>query len=236
MNARAPFPALDLSEATEVFPLDALYLSDINPRQEADEDGIAALAQSLIACGLIQNLSGLRDAEGKIAIVAGGRRLRALQIAVAERPDLAQVPVKIAPDEQTAVAWAAAENVARRDMEPAQEISAYDRMHKTGSTLSQIAAAFGVSEQRVRQRLKLANLPTSVLAALAGKKLSLAQAAAFTVGEDPALIEEVLDFAIRQSWSATPENIKARLHPKAGPPRTAARSMSPPRPTRRRAA
>ncbi|WP_282154249.1 ParB/RepB/Spo0J family partition protein [Ruegeria atlantica] len=82
-------------ETIETVALSDLYLSDLNPRQEVGEDGIALLADSLVMCGLIQNLSGLRDTDGKVAIVAGGRRLRALNIAVTERADLAQVPVKV---------------------------------------------------------------------------------------------------------------------------------------------
>ena len=62
----------------QYFPLDRLYLSDMNPRQDADADRIDLLADSIIACGLIQNLAGLADADGRVAVVAGGRRLRAL--------------------------------------------------------------------------------------------------------------------------------------------------------------
>ena len=76
-------PKADTAAAAviEYVPLADLYLSDLNPRQEADPEGIALLAQSILTCGLVQNLAGLRDDAGRIGIVAGGRRLRALAIA-----------------------------------------------------------------------------------------------------------------------------------------------------------
>ena len=61
-------------EIIETVALSDLYLSEINPRQEVADEGIALLAESLVTCGLIQNLSGLRDKDGKVGIVAGGRR------------------------------------------------------------------------------------------------------------------------------------------------------------------
>ena len=66
----------------QYFPLAQLYVSDLNPRQDADPEGIDLLADSLAMIGLIQNLSGILDAEGRVGIVAGGRRLRAIARAV----------------------------------------------------------------------------------------------------------------------------------------------------------
>ena len=93
----------------QYFSLAQLYVSDLNPRQDADPEGIDLLADSLAMIGLIQNLSGILDGEGRVGIVAGGRRLRAIARAVerdatvTERhPELASIPVRIAPDEATA--------------------------------------------------------------------------------------------------------------------------------------
>lgn len=119
----------------QYFPLSALYLSDINPRQDVDADRIDQLADSIVAVGLLQNLAGLADEAGHVGIVAGGRRLRALIRAFEKhadlldrRPELAEIPVRLAPDEATARAWASVENAAREDLHPADEIRAYGRM------------------------------------------------------------------------------------------------------------
>ncbi len=93
----------------QTVPLAELYLSELNPRRDADPEGIALLADSIRVLGLIQNLSGVRDAEGRVGIVAGGRRFRALQLLAETHPHLAEeraeivaVPVRIPPDEATA--------------------------------------------------------------------------------------------------------------------------------------
>lgn len=111
--------------AIQYVPLADLYLSDLNPRQDADPEGIDLLADSIVMIGLIQNFSGLMDAEGRVGIVAGGRRLRAIARAIerdpavtARHPELAAIPVRLAPDAAIACAWASVENAAREDLTP----------------------------------------------------------------------------------------------------------------------
>lgn len=176
----------------EIVPLADLYLSPLNPRQDASADGVALLADSLVTCGLIQSLAGLRDAEGKVGVVAGGRRLRALALAAERRPDLAMVPVRLAPDEDTARAWATTENVAREPLSPADEIRAYGQMRAAGATVAVIAQTFGVKEAQVYGRLRLADLPEDVLSALRTGEISFATAKLFTLSNDRDRILAVL--------------------------------------------
>jgi ParB family chromosome partitioning protein len=56
----------------EQVPFADLYVSNLNPRTVFDPQGIEALATNIRQLGLIQNLAGLRDGEGRIGIVAGG--------------------------------------------------------------------------------------------------------------------------------------------------------------------
>ena len=94
------------------FPLSKLTLSGMNPRQNVPAAEVEELAESIWTAGLIQNLAGIENGKGGVEIVAGGRRLRALQLLAErhpelaqERPELANPPVRIAPDESTAQAW-----------------------------------------------------------------------------------------------------------------------------------
>jgi len=128
----------------EYLALADLTLSDLNPRKDVSEEGIALLADSLVTCGLIQNLAGIMDAKGNVAIVAGGRRLRALAIAVKTRPDLGVVPVQIAANAAIALQWANAENTARVDLDPVDEIRAYGKMMAQDRDVGKISQAFGV--------------------------------------------------------------------------------------------
>ena len=193
MNMMTTAAAVAAIEAIEYFPLADLYLSPLNPRQSHSDDEILELAGSLIACGLLQNLSGLRDAEGRIGVIAGGRRFMALGLAAQTRPDLAMVPVRLAPDAVTAAEWALVENTARKDLHPADEIRAYGRMEATGASITAIASAFAVTEAHVRRRLKLAALPAAVLNALKAGQITLGHAAIFTTCNDEDLVLEVLE-------------------------------------------
>ena len=190
----APAPAV------EAIPLADLYLSDMNPRQEADPEGIALLADSIALIGLIQPIAGLRDEAGKVGVVAGGRRWRAIRLAIErdpalaeQRSDLGLVPVRLAPDEATARAWAAVENTAREDLHPADEIRAYGRMREGGADVPTIARTFGATEAHVYRRLALAALPAPVLDALKAGEITLGAAKAFTVADEESLALSVLD-------------------------------------------
>lgn len=204
----------------QYFPLDALYLSDMNPRQDVDADRIDQLADSIVAVGLLQNLAGLADEAGKVGIVAGGRRLRALIRATEKhadlldrRPELAEIPVRLAPDAATARAWASVENAAREDLHPADEIRAYGRMADTGSDVPTIARVFAVTESHVYRRLALAALPAPILDALKAGEITLEAAKCFTVAQDEALALDILDRLRGQDVSA--HRLKQLLQPEA---------------------
>lgn len=190
-----PFEARVVEAPTvEGIPLHDLYLSDMNPRQEVDLEGIALLADSIAMIGLIQPIAGFRDGQGKVGVVAGGRRWRAIKLAIerdpeliAHRPELAFIPTRLAPDAATAHAWAAVENTAREDLHPADEIRAFGRMRESGADVPTIARTFGITEAHVYRRLALAALPAPVLDALKAGEINLGAAKAFTVADDEAL-------------------------------------------------
>lgn len=205
--------------ATEArFPLANLSLSPMNPRQDVPEADVIELAESIWAAGLIQSIAGLAGKKDTAEIVAGGRRLRALQYLAEQhsdlaktRPELANPMVMLAPDAETAEAWANMENVARRDLHPAEEIRAYGKMEAKGGTVGAIARAFAVNEKHVYRRLALAHLPDPVLDALAANEISLSNATAFTVSNDMKTTLEVLEQARCGDYSD--HQIKKALKP-----------------------
>jgi|TARA_R110002126_G_C10490653_1_gene504150 ParB family chromosome partitioning protein len=205
--------------ATEArFPLAKLSLSPMNPRQDVREADVIELAESLYSAGMIQSIAGLAGKKDTAEIVAGGRRLRALKYLDAKHsdlakthPELANPMVMLAPDAETAEAWANMENVARRDLHPAEEIRAYGKMEAKGGTVGAIARAFAVNEKHVYRRLALAHLPDPVLDALAANEISLSNAAAFTVSTDVKVTLEVLERARGCNYSD--HQIKQALKP-----------------------
>lgn len=181
--------------------LSRLTLSPLNPRSATGD--IDALAASLRTVGLLQNLAGIEDPDGRIAIVAGGRRLRAFrQIAEedGQNPDTVLVPVRLARSLAEAEAWAGTENLVRTALHPAEEIRAFATMAEGGAPETAIARAFAVTARHVRGRMKLAGLPAPILDALAADEITLDAAAANTLGS-PERALEVFE-ALQGSWGA----------------------------------
>lgn len=186
------------------------YLSELNPRKIVSDTAIEALAENIRQCGLIHPLAGMIDATGKTAIVAGGRRHRALGL-LQDDPRFHTVPVHIAPDTATAQAWASAENANREALHPADEIRDYGDMAARGLPVPSIAVAYGVTEKHVYRRLKLASLPAPVIEALRQNEISLSNAAAFTISDDEKRSLEVLAQVRGESYSD--QQIKRLLKP-----------------------
>jgi len=199
MTDQRPFQAATATAAvsdSEIvqLPLEALVLSELNPRQEVEPEGIAALAASIETVGLMQNLAGFRDAEGRIGIVAGGRRLRALQLLADRGRGPAEVAVRLTGDRDMALLWASAENTAREALHPADEIRAYYRMLSEGqASIAQVASAFAVTEAQVRRRVRLGALPEPVLVALKSGQITLGHAQALTISQDETCILATLE-------------------------------------------
>lgn len=86
-------------------------------------------------------------------------------------------------------------------------------MAARGVPVPSIAVAFGVTEQHVYRRLKLASLPGPVLDALKTGEITLSGAAAFTVSEDEANTLAVLEKVRGAGYSD--HQIKQMLKPDA---------------------
>lgn len=204
-------------------PLSRLILSPLNARQTVDEAEIAAMAESISFIGLLQNLIGLaQQDDGPVEIVAGGKRLRALQLLQAQgfmprtdtNLDFNAIPVRLTFDTSDALEMAGAENAARTQPHPADEVRAYRAMRERGSPLRHIALALGQTEAHVKRRLALAGLPDPVLDALRADQITLDQAAAFTLAqsESDALAElAALQAPGAQAWHFYPRDIRNRL-------------------------
>lgn len=199
-SAEAPAARPDASPApapgVEMVPLSRLDVSPFNPRRGSeDEEALARLAHNIRAVGLIHDLAGLRGEDGRVGVVAGGRRLRALRLLHEAEPGAYEtVPVRLAPDEETARAWAVSENAAREPLHPADEVRQFGALRDRGLGVPQIATAFAATEGHVRRRLALAGLPEVVLDALRAGEINLDHAAAFTVAQDEGRVREALAY------------------------------------------
>ncbi|WP_308592140.1 ParB/RepB/Spo0J family partition protein [uncultured Megasphaera sp.] len=143
------------------------------PRQTFDEEGMAALAESIRQHGLVQPLVVQKAGPGRYELIAGERRLRA-----AKRCGLKTVPVLVrsyAPDEAAEIALI--ENLQREDLDAIEEGTAYARLIEDfGLTQAEAAAKVGKSRSHVANMIRLLQLPDDIKGWIAEGRLSMGQA------------------------------------------------------------
>ena len=197
-------------------PLNRLVVSPLNVRTDArDIDATAALEASIAAHGLILPLVVHPLPADQFGVVAGQRRLRALErLAAAGRiAETYDVPVVLRDlPESELLELSAAENLLRRDLRDYEIFVAVKRAHEAGDDVAKLATALGQEAAWVRRALRLAGLHPTVFAAFAGDRLSLDQARAFAATEDTDLqlaVFERLDGL--PDWDRSAAKIRAAL-------------------------
>ncbi|MFN3675560.1 MAG: ParB/RepB/Spo0J family partition protein [Sphingomonas pseudosanguinis] len=179
-------------------PLDKLVISPLNVRQTDDDHDTSDLEASIQAHGLLSHLivHKIPKPRGNYGVLAGGRRLRALQ-RLRDRSAIAAdylVDVEIRdPDEATATEISVIENTARVALPPAEEFAAFAKLAADGADIAAIAKRFGTTELHVKQRMRLGQLHPDILAALAAGHITLDVAKAYASTSDLALQKRVFD-------------------------------------------
>ena len=149
-------------------PFNKLVLSEDHQARSggsAPKMSIAELAASIKDSGVLQNLIVVQGARGRYEVCAGGRRLEALTLLVANG-DIAEnypVPVLIVPADKALIA-SLSENCFHVPMAPADEYVAFAKLADQGKAVEDIAAAFGVTPLVVKRRLKLAAVSPKLMA------------------------------------------------------------------------
>jgi ParB family chromosome partitioning protein len=191
-------------------PLSHLVPSPANVRKTGAATGIAELAASIEAHGLLQNLQVRCGTNGKFEVVAGARRLAALKLLAKRKtlPKDAPVCCNLLADEN-AIEISLAENEMRRAMHPADQFAAFKALIDAGHGPEEIAARFGVTAIVVRQRLKLAAVSPALFALYRKEEMTLDQLMAFTVSDDHAA-QEAAWFDAPQ-WQRSGHAIRDRL-------------------------
>ena len=214
MNANASPPEAAIRD----IPLCRLALAPENVRKTPpDAAAQAQLLASIKAHGLLKNLVArpdAPDADGveRFAVVAGGRRLAALQ-ALAENGTLHAdhpVPCKIAA-KGDAAELSTAENVNHLPMHPADQVVAFAGFVRSGATVAAIAARFGVTERLVEQRLRLGNAAPELLDAYRAETIDLDTLKAFAVTTDHERQLSVFEQATSQGYRPTAWQVKRLL-------------------------
>lgn len=144
------------------------------PRQRVDEEGLAELAQSVRAHGVLQPVL-VRPVTGGYELVAGERRWRAAQLA-----GLKTIPAVVKEvDEAERLELALVENLQREDLNPMEEAAGFRQLvEKFGYTQEQLAARVGKSRSYVANTLRLLGLAEEVQEMVRAGRLSAGHARA----------------------------------------------------------
>jgi ParB family chromosome partitioning protein len=210
---------ITLSSSRDI-PFNKLVLSQSNVRRVKAGVSIDDLAASIARRGLIQSLNvrPVLDAEGQetgmFEVPAGGRRYRALELLVKQKRLGKTAPVPcVVRDPSTAILAeedSLAENIERAPLHPLDQFRAFQDMRLKGQSEEDIAAAFFIPVNVVKQRLRLAAVAQSLLDVYAEDGMTLEQLMAFTVSADEARQVQVWE-SIRNSWSKEPYQIRRML-------------------------
>lgn len=197
-----------MSDTIITVPLSKLVASSRNVRRSGAEAGLDELAASIVAHGLLQSLVVVPQEGGRFEVLAGGRRLVALQALARQKRIAKSYPVPVIvradADEETSLA----ENVVRVALHPADQFETFRRLAETGASAEAIADRFGCSERLVRQRLALGAVSPKLIDLYREGTLTLAQLEAFTVTSDHARQEAAW---ASLSWNKDAPSIRRAL-------------------------
>jgi ParB family chromosome partitioning protein len=207
------FPSRDI-------PFNKLVLSQSNVRRIKAGVSIEELAEDIARRGLLQSLSvrpvldGDGVETGMFEIPAGGRRFQALSLLEKQNRLAKTAPIPcIIRDASSAILAeddSLAENMQRVALHPLDQFRAFVSLRGKGQGDEEIAAAFFVTSQVVKQRLKLASVAPALLEVYADDDMTLEQIMAFTVNPDHERQVQVWE-AIESSWNKEPYQIRRML-------------------------
>jgi Predicted transcriptional regulators len=229
---------MDLSEQTQIAeaiqrvqgreitaPLKYLARDPLNVRKKSPARSVEELAALIHSQGLLQNLVVRPELSGKKApkptgrygVVAGGRRLEALNLLFTQGKIDADFPVRcLEVSQEDALSVSLAENCGREPLHGSDLFDAIQALFEQGKTVSQIADAWGINPLTVERRLKLAKISPKLMALYRDDKIELEQLMALTLTEDHQLQESVWENS--PSWERSAHSLRRKLAERDVPP------------------
>lgn len=220
-------------DTTLSFTLADLAISPLNVRfNEADANAVEALSASIVEQGLLEQLLIHPAPEGakwarrtkacakygqtepaEYGVLAGGRRYRAIRLAVERGLLPADFPIRaVIKDlsDQQIVLLSLSENLLRRDLQGYEVHAAIAKLRALGMSIDDIARNLGQAPGWVAQQARLGDLHPPIFEAYAAGTIGVEQARAFAATEDLALqIAAWTHFGRRPSYERQPQHIRA---------------------------
>jgi ParB family chromosome partitioning protein len=195
----------------QLIELSKLEKSPLNVRKTLTKAGIDEMKASILSHGLMQNLVVSPAEDGTYLVIAGSRRLAAMQSLQAEGKLAADfaVPCQIV-GEHHALEMSLAENSVRLAMHPADQFEAFAKLIDEGQTAAQVADRFGVEESLIVKRMKLARVAPELFKAYRKDEMTLECLMAFTITDNRK--QQLKVYKSLQGWQKDdPRHIRACL-------------------------
>ncbi|EJF0241832.1 ParB/RepB/Spo0J family partition protein [Salmonella enterica subsp. enterica serovar Liverpool] len=185
-----------------------LFIGELNCRiiPHTPEE-IRGYADSIHAVGQIHNLVVVECDDGRLEVVCGGGRTKAIGLLVAEGkvdPENVWISYKAVPRE-LARAVSLTENGRHKKMHPAEQVAGFRSLAEEGKTPAQIGDLLGYGVKHVQRMLKLAGLAPVILQALAEDKITTEHCQALALEDNTDRQVQVYEAACRESWNNKPE-------------------------------
>jgi len=160
-------------------PLDMIVPNPNNPRKDFSPEGLAELTASIRSMGVVQPIVVVMiDTETPTLsptyrIIAGERRWRA-----AKEAGLTEIPavIKSGLTEAQELEIMVVENLQRKDVNPIEEANGFKLLLDTGLKQEELAERLGKSQSHIANRVRLLELPESVLWNISRGIISVGQA------------------------------------------------------------
>ena len=199
----------------QTIPLNKLTPSDVNVRRRTDPDADAQLKADIDAHGLLQNLVVKPAKRGKYEVLAGGRRLKALEALAAQKKLKKTEPIGclvIEAEGSAAEEASLAENLQRLAMNPADECTAFKAIIGAGGDAEGVAQRFGLTVRHVEGRLRLAELAEPVFDALAAGEITLDIAKAYGSTADQDRQAAVFETLKESPYRISADSVRRMIH------------------------
>ena len=208
-----------LEEQAQTLQVKMLAVANIKvnphqPRQLFDPEAIRWLAHSIKHHGLLQPILVTSDGGINYVLIAGERRLRAVQLL--QQP---HIKAHVLPDfdwKRTMI-LALVENIQREALKPIEEAWAYVKlMHDQQLTQQELANAMGKTRVYIANLTRLTKLPADVQHLLGQGKLNTGQARPLiALLDQPLLLAGLVREILRHRWTSqmVERKVKALLRP-----------------------
>jgi ParB family transcriptional regulator, chromosome partitioning protein len=214
------------SGALRELPVNNVLPNPYQPRTQVNEAALAELTSSIEASGLLQPVV-VRPRNGKYELIAGERRLRAVQ-----RLGWTKIPAVVKDvDDPTLLTLALIENIQRDGLTAIDEAAGYQRLGEEFKLpQTEIARLVGRNRSTIANLLRLLKLPEEVKTLVQERKLSEGHARALLSVSSESDLISLARQAVEHGWSV--RDLEARVRGEA-PTSTASTTAPAPPPASR---